>query len=288
MLVSEYAIRFSELSRYAPTLVSTVRERVRRFIEGLNYGVTFSMTQELETDTPYQQVVEIARRLKGMQGREREDREAKRPQGTRGFSGGNAAATARDGRAYALPISQGPQGSQAMVVAPVAAPPAPPARYGGQACRGLLREGVQAHFYTFSGMTEAIASNAVITCIVPGCHRDASVLFYPGSTYSYVSSYFAQYLDISHDSLIALVYVSTPVGDSIIVDCVYQSCLVTIGGYEIRVYLLLLNMVDFDMILGMDWFVSLSCYFGLSCQDRDIGYAKVFAVGEEGYIGLYS
>ncbi|XP_070040789.1 uncharacterized protein [Nicotiana tomentosiformis] len=61
--MSEYAVRFSELSRHAPILVSIVREQVRRFIEGLNYVIRFSMAQELETDTPYQQVVEIARRL---------------------------------------------------------------------------------------------------------------------------------------------------------------------------------------------------------------------------------
>ncbi|XP_070046674.1 uncharacterized protein [Nicotiana tomentosiformis] len=34
--VSEYVVRFSYLSRHAPALVAIVRERVRRFIEGLN------------------------------------------------------------------------------------------------------------------------------------------------------------------------------------------------------------------------------------------------------------
>jgi len=65
MTVSEYAIRFNELCRHAATLVSTGRERVHRFIEELNYGIRFSLARELETDTPYQQVVEIARRLEG-------------------------------------------------------------------------------------------------------------------------------------------------------------------------------------------------------------------------------
>nr|XP_016439407.1 PREDICTED: uncharacterized protein LOC107765294 [Nicotiana tabacum] len=37
--VSKYAIRFSELSRHAPALVATVRDRVRRFIERLNYAL---------------------------------------------------------------------------------------------------------------------------------------------------------------------------------------------------------------------------------------------------------
>ncbi|XP_070050557.1 uncharacterized protein [Nicotiana tomentosiformis] len=97
---------------------------------------------------------------------------------------------------------------------------------------------------------------AVITGIVQVCHRDASVLFDLGSTYLYMSSYFAPYLDISRDSLSASVYVSMFVGDFIIVDHVYQSCLVTIGDYETRVDLLLLGMVDFGVILGMDWLLS--------------------------------
>ncbi|XP_070022984.1 uncharacterized protein [Nicotiana sylvestris] len=89
--------------------------------------------------------------------------------------------------------------------------------------------------------------------IVPVCHRDASIPFYSGSTYSYLSSYFASYLGMPRDSLSAHVYVSTPVGDSIIVDRVYRSCAVIIGTLDTSVDLLQLDMVDFDIILGMDW-----------------------------------
>ncbi|XP_070046265.1 uncharacterized protein [Nicotiana tomentosiformis] len=42
-------------------------------------------------------------------------------------------------------------------------------------------------------------------------------------------------------------------GESIIVDHIYRSCAVTIGSLETSVDLLLLDMVDFDVILGMDW-----------------------------------
>ncbi|XP_070029813.1 uncharacterized protein [Nicotiana sylvestris] len=55
-----------------------------------------------------------------------------------------------------------------------------------------------------------------------------------------------------HESLVSFVCVSTPVGDTISVDRVYQSCVVTIGGLRTRVDLLLLSM-NFDVILGMDW-----------------------------------
>ncbi|XP_070046718.1 uncharacterized protein [Nicotiana tomentosiformis] len=62
-----------------------------------------------------------------------------------------------------------------------------------------------------------------------------------------------------------------PIGDSIVLDRVYRSCLDTIGGYETRVDLQLLNMVDFNMILGMDW---LSPYHViLDCHAKTVALA---------------
>ncbi|XP_070039131.1 uncharacterized protein [Nicotiana tomentosiformis] len=74
MSVSEYAVRFNYLARHPPALVATVRERVRRFIEGLKHDVQFSTARELESDISFQQVVWIACRVKGMWDQEREDR----------------------------------------------------------------------------------------------------------------------------------------------------------------------------------------------------------------------
>ncbi|XP_070038259.1 uncharacterized protein [Nicotiana tomentosiformis] len=58
--------------------------------------------------------------------------------------------------------------------------------------------------------------------------------------------------------------VSTPVGDSVVVDHVYCSCVFTIGSLETSADLLFLDMVDFDVILGMDWLTPyhaiLDCY----------------------------
>ncbi|XP_070058145.1 uncharacterized protein [Nicotiana tomentosiformis] len=166
-----------------------------------------------------------------------------------------------------------------MVPAPAAAPPAQPARSKGQVARGrgqIVRGrgqaarggglpvrghprdmvqggGAQPRCYAFSARPEAESSDDVITSTVSVCSRDASFLFDPGSTYSYVSYYFASYLVIPRDSLSAPIYVSTPVWDAIVADRVYRSCVVVIGGLETSVDLLLLDMVDFDVILGMDW-----------------------------------
>ncbi|XP_070036905.1 uncharacterized protein [Nicotiana tomentosiformis] len=174
-----------------------------------------------------------------------------------------------------------------MVPAPISPPPTHPSRGGGQAVRGggqAIRgggqsvrghprgggqsDGAQPPFYAFLARPEADSSNAVITGIVTVCHRYASILFDLGSTYSYVSSYFASYMVMPRDSLIAFVYVSTFVGDSIMVDHVYRSCVVSIGSYETMVDLLLLDMVDSDVILGMDW---LSPYYAiLDCHAKTV------------------
>ncbi|XP_070040451.1 uncharacterized protein [Nicotiana tomentosiformis] len=118
---------------------------------------------------------------------------------------------------------------------------------------------------------DAVASDVVITCIISACSRDASVLFDPGSTYSYVSSLFAQFLDIPRESLGTPIYVSTPVVDSVLVDQIYRSCVVTFCDYETRADLLLLDMTDFEVILGMDL---LSPYHSmLDCHTKTVTLA---------------
>ncbi|XP_070042727.1 uncharacterized protein [Nicotiana tomentosiformis] len=150
------------------------------------------------------------------------------------------------------------KGIEAMILVPVTTPLVQPTRGGGHTIRGRHKGGVevgggQARCYAFSGMPKAAASDTVIVCIISVCHRDISVSFELGSTYSYMSSYFASYLSSTHDSLDIHVYIFTLVGDSTMVDRVCRSCVVTINGYDMMVDLLLLDMVDFEVILSMDW-----------------------------------
>ncbi|XP_070047290.1 uncharacterized protein [Nicotiana tomentosiformis] len=162
------------------------------------------------------------------------------------------------------------QGQQPMITAPTSPPAVWLPKSRGKVGRGRPRGGVQlsggqsggapARFYAFSARLDAVASDAVIIGIFFVYCRDASVLFDPWSTYSYVSSLFAHFLGVSHESLGAPVYVSTLVGDSIVMDKIYQFCVVTFCGYETRADLLLLDMTDFEVILGID---SLSPYHAI-------------------------
>ena len=66
--------------------------------------------------------------------------------------------------------------------------------------------------------------------------------------------------------------VSTPVGESMIVEKVYRSCLVTFMGNNTHVDLVILEIVDFDVILGMTW---LSPNFPiLDCNAKTMTLAK--------------
>ncbi|XP_070010677.1 uncharacterized protein [Nicotiana sylvestris] len=88
------------------------------------------------------------------------------------------------------------------------------------------------------------------------------------STYSYVSSLFARFLVISPKPLGTPVHVSTPVGDFVVVDRIYRSFVVAFCGFETRVDLQLLDMIDFEVILGIDW---LSPYHAvLDCHAKTV------------------
>ncbi|XP_070010177.1 uncharacterized protein [Nicotiana sylvestris] len=179
------------------------------------------------------------------------------------------------------------QGQQPMISAPAAPPPRGRGQAGrghprgeGQAGRchpattqsgGGLPAGTPAIFYARPARPDALATDIIITGIISVGGRYASVLFDPRSTYSYVSSMFARFLVISPEPLGTPVHVSTPMGDSVVVDRIYLSYMVTFCGFETREDLLLLDMIDFEVILGMDW---LSPYHSiLDCHAKTISLA---------------
>ncbi|XP_070045056.1 uncharacterized protein [Nicotiana tomentosiformis] len=109
------------------------------------------------------------------------------------------------------------QGHQPMITASTTPQVVRPTKDGEQVHRGRARgggqsDGAPARFYAFPARSDVVSSDAVITGIISVCGRDTSVLFDPESTYSYVSSLFAHFLDVSRESLGAPVYVSMTAG----------------------------------------------------------------------------
>ncbi|WMV23781.1 hypothetical protein MTR67_017166 [Solanum verrucosum] len=110
------------------------------------------------------------------------------------------------------------------------------------------------------------ASNAVVTGILSVCSFDAITLIDPRSTHSYVSSYFAIRFDRLPKLLKDPFLVATPVGESLLVKRVYKFCQLSVQGKCIVADLFELEMVDFDLILGIDWLAS--CQAIMDCHSK--------------------
>lgn len=102
-----------------------------------------------------------------------------------------------------------------------------------------------------SGRIEAEASYVVITSIVSVCQGLALVLFNPRSNYSYLSTYFALNINGVHETPDVPIYVFTLVSESLVVDCIYQGCIVIYLCRKTQADLIMLDMVDFNVVLGI-------------------------------------
>nr|XP_033509854.1 uncharacterized protein LOC117274634 [Nicotiana tomentosiformis] len=117
---------------------------------------------------------------------------------------------------------------------------------------------------------DAQASNAVVTCILSVCSFDALALIYPGATHSYVSSYFALRFGSQPELLNDPFLVSTPVGESLLAEYVYRACRIRVEGRDTLADLIVLDMIDFDMLMGMDWLSF--CYAIVDCHAKIVKF----------------
>ena len=99
---------------------------------------------------------------------------------------------------------------------------------------------------------------------------DVYALLDPGATLSFVTPYIAVQFSVSPETLSEPFSVSTPVGDLVIARRVYRNCPVTVFQKVTSADLAELEMVDFDVILGMDWLHS--CYASVDCRTRIVRF----------------
>ncbi|XP_070002556.1 uncharacterized protein [Nicotiana sylvestris] len=114
-----------------------------------------------------------------------------------------------------------------------------------------------------SGHQTVEASPDVVTGILTIQSHDVYAFIGPGSTLSYVTPFVAMEFGIEQEQLYQPFSVSTPVGESILDACVYRSCVVMVRGRDTMDDLIELGMVDFDVIMGMDWLYA--CFAKLDC-----------------------
>ncbi|CAN1787445.1 hypothetical protein LINPERHAP1_LOCUS17654 [Linum perenne] len=117
---------------------------------------------------------------------------------------------------------------------------------------------------------EANAAPDVVTGLITIFGQPAFALMDSGSTHSFISSTFAHKLGIEPTPLGQNLGVRTPVGDTLIVDSVFRSCVIVIAGYDTIVDLILLPFYEIDVILGMDWLSR--NHAKLDCFNKEVSF----------------
>ncbi|KAA0056645.1 ty3-gypsy retrotransposon protein [Cucumis melo var. makuwa] len=111
---------------------------------------------------------------------------------------------------------------------------------------------------------EAERAGIVVTGTLPILGHYAFVLFYSGSSHSFISSVFVQHVGLEVERLGSILSVSTPYGEVLLSKEKIKACRVEIANHVLDVTLLVLDMRDFDVILGMDWLsanhASIDCF----------------------------
>ncbi|KAL0448766.1 UNVERIFIED_CONTAM: Transposon Ty3-I Gag-Pol polyprotein, partial [Sesamum latifolium] len=112
---------------------------------------------------------------------------------------------------------------------------------------------------------------------------NAHVLIDPGSTCSFMSHDFASHVHASIEPLGHDLYVSMPAGGVILVNRVVRSCPVVVESDTLYADMVVINLREFDIILGMDWLASNHAV--VDCQTKEVaveinGQMKTVIVGE--------
>ncbi|XP_070017466.1 uncharacterized protein [Nicotiana sylvestris] len=130
--------------------------------------------------------------------------------------------------------------------------------------------GQQNRIYALSSRQDLESSPDVVTGILSVFSIDMYALIDPGSTLSYISPFIASKWDREPELLHKSFEVSTPMGESVVVRWVYRSCDVKIHDRHTLADLHELEMVDFDIIMGMDWMDS--CYANVDCWTKIVHF----------------
>ncbi|XP_070028578.1 uncharacterized protein [Nicotiana sylvestris] len=130
------------------------------------------------------------------------------------------------------------------------------AQQGCGASKSSNAGGGQNRLYALAGRQDTEARGDVVTDL--------------RSTLSYVTPYIAKKFRIKPEKLCEPFEVSTPVGESVITRCIYRGCLVKVHQCLTVADLVELEMVDFDVIMGIDWLES--CYTMIGCRTKIVSF----------------
>ena len=110
---------------------------------------------------------------------------------------------------------------------------------------------------------------------IPVCYCDARVLFDPGATHSFITSVFALKVVCQPSRKLYPLFVATPLSEELETSVFFPSCPVLVEGRELPTDLVLLDVIGFDVILGIDWLAQY--YATMDCRAKEV----IFRIPDE-------
>ncbi|KAL0541298.1 hypothetical protein IC582_021340 [Cucumis melo] len=118
--------------------------------------------------------------------------------------------------------------------------------------------------------TEAERASTMVTGTLPVLGHYALILFGSGSSHSFISSAFVLHARLEIEPLHHVLSVSTPYEENMLSKEKVKACQIEIVGHVIEVMLLVLDMLDFDVILGMDWLAA--NHASIDCSRKEVAF----------------
>ena len=130
---------------------------------------------------------------------------------------------------------------------------------------------------------EAQANSDFITGIIIVFGEPTRVLFDYGASRSFISISFALHTNRELTPLKSRLVVATPLRERILCTLVFKEGEILVEGVVLKANLISLEMIDFDVILGMDWLSNHRAsmnYFTKRIRFKKSGYPEFEFVGD--------
>ncbi|XP_070042900.1 uncharacterized protein [Nicotiana tomentosiformis] len=273
MSVRDYSHKFNSLARYAPDIVCTMRARVHHYVDGLgDHLIRDCRFASLSDDVVISYIQAFAQTTEDLSRRIRDTRRD-REQSKRARTMGSYREPRVD---FRPPLYRYPHRSAGSFSPQMQGQrfdryiQSGPGQSSGQPEGRRQERSAQMRQLTppctQCGRQDSEASPDVVTGILTIHSHAIYALMDPGSTFSYITPFISGKLDMRSELLPQPVEVSTPVGDSIVANHVYRDYTVLINDRPTSVDLVELVMLDFDVIMGMDWLAA--CYANIDCRAK--------------------
>ena len=134
-------------------------------------------------------------------------------------------------------------------------------------CPHARTSGVQGRVYAITPQAESV-DQLVIQGTFLLYHLWARVLFDSGASHSFIAASVVIELGLEVETLEEPLYVSSPLGTRARIGMIYRGCELEILGTLLTVDLRIMDMSEFDVILGMDWLTAYRVV--IDCERRRV------------------